>query len=465
MTVPNWIQDAIFYQIFPDRFAKSGTNHAQPHFQPWGTEPTTRGFQGGNLRGVIEKFDYLLDLGINALYFTPIFQSAANHRYHPNDYYKIDHILGSNEDFKALLEAAHANGVKVVVDGVFNHTGRGFFAFNSILEVEDQSPYKDWYRVKKFPLEAFSEGKAENFEAWWDMKELPEFNTDNPEVRRYIMEVARYWIEQGIDGWRLDVPGEIDDDAFWGEFRAVVKTANPDAYILGEIWEADPRWVGDGHFDGLMNYPVREAVLDFLNGKINADKFAHQVESLFDVYQRQHLYAMYVPLGSHDVPRMRTELGGDLDKVKLAFLYQFAYPGAPAIYYGDEIGMEGGKDPQNRRAFPWDQEQWDHDLRAWVQKLIAIRKRTPVLRRGDYARLKTHNDDVCYAFARTLGEEKVVVVMNASGQEHEVHPAVQSIGWTDGQVVKDLLTNREYTVSGEKVSLKLPAHSGVWLSA
>ena len=460
MTVPYWVQDAVFYQIFPDRFANGDPSNNPPNVQEWGSKPTLWNFQGGDLRGIIQKIDYLLDLGVTALYLNPIFLSPSNHRYSTSDYYTIDPKLGTHADFTALLDAAHSNGLRVVIDGVFNHCSRGFFAFTDLLENGEHSPYKDWFRVKNFPLNAYTSGDAENYDAWWNFKSLPKFNTDNPEVRDYIFGVARYWAEQGIDGWRLDVPNEIDDDAFWAEFRRIVKSVNPNLYILGEIWEVDPRWVDDQHCDGLMHYPVRDALLETLNSQINAAQFGDKVEGLFDAYPKDSINAMYVPLGSHDTERLRFKLDGNLLKAKLAFLFQFAYPGAPAIYYGDEVGVDGGKDPDCRRAFPWDATQWQGDLRPWVQQLIALRKRTPALRRGKYIRLLA-NDHV-YAFARVLGEEKILVAINLSGHEQTLHVPASDL-WNNKREVRSLLNHQKFEVLGDHIELNLSAWSGIWL--
>ncbi|OQY30672.1 MAG: hypothetical protein B6I38_07035 [Anaerolineaceae bacterium 4572_5.1] len=460
MTVPYWVQDAVFYQIFPDRFANGDPSNDPPNVEAWGSKPTIWNFQGGDLRGIIQKMDYLLDLGVTALYLNPIFLSPSNHRYNTSDYYAIDPKLGTRADFDALLDAAHRNGMRVVIDGVFNHCSRGFFAFADLLENGRHSPYKDWFHVNGFPLNAYTPGDAENFEAWWKFKSLPKFNTDNPQVREYIFGVARYWAEQGIDGWRLDVPNEINDDAFWAEFRRIVKSVNPDLYILGEIWEVDPRWVDDKHFDGLMHYPVREALLGAFNGKINAEKFGDKVEALFDAYPAENINAMYVPLGSHDTERLHFKLNGNLDKAKLAFLFQFAYPGAPAIYYGDEIGLDGDKDPDCRRAFPWDSSKWQGDLRPWVRQLIALRKRIPALRRGEYIRLLA-NEEI-YAFARRLGEEKILVAINLSGAEQTLRIPVTDL-WTDGREARSLLNHQKFGVADGHIELTLSAWKGIWI--
>jgi len=473
MTTLYWLQDAIFYEIFPDRSASGDPDNDPPNVQKWGTPPTTWGFQGGDLRGILQRFDYLLDLGITALYLTPIFQSSSTHRYNTTDYYKIDPKLGNLDDFHALLDTAHRNNVRLILDGVFNHCGRGFFAFSDVLENGENSPYKDWFHIKRFPLDAYTPGEAENYLAWWKFKSLPKFNTANRQVRQYIFDVARYWLEQGADGWRLDVPNEIDDDTFWEEFRHAVKSANRDAYLVGEIWTPDPRWADDRHFDGLMNYPVRDALLRLLSaGTLDMPHFVGKVEELLKTYPRENVYAMYVPLGSHDTERLFTKIGRDTARAKLAFLFQFAYPGAPAIYYGDEIGLEGEKDPDSRRAFPWDQKEWNVELRHWIKTLIALRKRYPSLRRGDFQRLLTPAlaagasvDDANghYVFARTLGEEKIVIALNAGPHIQKVDVPVTSLGWQDGRHLRGLLDNQKYAVSDGRLSLSLPPWSGVWV--
>jgi cyclomaltodextrinase / maltogenic alpha-amylase / neopullulanase len=462
MTTPYWVQDAIFYHIFPDRFANGDTSNDPPNMQKWGAPPTIWGFQGGDLRGILQHLDYMLDLGVNALYLNPIFLASTNHRYNTSDYFQIDPRLGTLTDFHTLVDAIHKNDMRIILDGVFNHCGRGFFAFTDVLENNERSAYKDWFYIKQFPLDAYDgDGEAKNYIGWWNHKSLPKLNTGNPKVREYIFSVARYWIQQGADGWRLDVPNEIDDDGFWEEFRHVVKSVNRDAYLTGEIWDVNPRWADNSHFDGLLNYPVKDALAAFLQGRENAVQFGERIEIIIKSYPRENLFAMYVPLDSHDTERFLTLVGRDTRKLNLAFLFQMAFPGAPAIYYGDEIGMEGGKDPDSRRAFPWRESNWDLGLRQWVRLLISLRKRTPALRRGEYIRLLA--EDGYYAFARTLGEQNILVALNGTGQERLADIPCASLGWNEGRALQGLLDGQKFIVSGGKLSLNLPPWSGVWV--
>lgn len=465
MSVPDWVQDAVFYQIFPDRFANGDLENDPPNVLSWGSQPTTWGFQGGDLLGIIQKFDYLLDLGINAIYLNPIFQATSNHRYNTTDYYQIDPKLGNLEDFHHLVDYAHRNGVRIILDGVFNHCGRGFFAFNDLLENQEYSPYRDWFHINHFPVDAYSWGGASDYLGWWGMKSLPKFNTANPKTRRYLLDVARYWIKQGTDGWRLDVPNEIDDDSFWAEFRQVVKSANPDAYLVGEIWSPDKRWVGKDHFDGLMNYPVMDALVGFLGtNTLDAAHFAEKVEGLLSFYPHDNVYAMYTPLGTHDTERILTRMGNNLNKTRLAFLFQFSFPGAPAIYYGDEIGLVGGKDPGCRGAFLWEETQWNTELRNYIKNLVQLRKKHIALRRGVYVPLKLDANSACYAFARIAPDDQILVIMNSSASAIKLNINVDELHWEDGRSVSDLITpGRQYLVKNRSIKLALPAWCGLSL--
>lgn len=463
MTVPAWVQDAVFYQIFPDRFANGDTSNDPSNVQVWGTPPTLWGFQGGDLKGVIQHFEYLQDLGVNALYFNPIFQATSNHRYNTTDYYRIDTKLGDLDDFKSLVDLAHQHDFKVILDGVFNHCGRGFFAFNDVMENHEHSPYLDWFHINGFPLDAYDEGQAERYLAWWDLKSLPKFNTTNPEVRAYLLDVARFWIEQGIDGWRLDVPNEIDDDSFWASFREVVKSVNPEAYLVGEIWTADPRWVGPQHFDGLMLYPLRAALLDFLvKHKLTLSAFASEVEAIRAAFPPEYNTSHMLLAGSHDTQRVGT-LTGNSDLTWLIFFLLFGFPGAPVIYYGDEIGLEGGKDPDCRRAFEWNPSQWDQELQRRLQALIALRHRYPALRKGSY-QICVHDDDTgMLLIARRSVEQTVWQVANTTAHSQVYRIPLQQWGLPPQNGIRALLSNRPIPLQDGWVIIELDPYRGEFL--
>ncbi len=464
MSVPDWIHSAVFYQIFPDRFANGDPGNDPPNVEPWGAPPNLYGFQGGDLQGVLNRLDYLLDLGVNALYLNPIFMASSNHRYNTYDYYRIDPKLGSLENFTALIETVHQRGMRVILDGVFNHCGRGFFAFDDLTENQEHSPYRDWFHVRRFPIHPYGPGDADSYFGWWKLKSLPKFNTDNPQVKAYLMDVVRYWTQMGIDGWRLDVPNEIDDDAFWAEFRETVHSINPDAYLLGEIWKVDPRWVGPSHFDGLMNYPLREALVAFVSSESSsAAEFGQALQGLLEAYPRENVLAQYLPLGSHDTPRIHTLLHGDLRKLRLMFLIQFIFPGIPAIYYGDEIGMEGGKDPDNRRAFPWDEASWDHELRKHVQRLVQLRRSFSALQYGWLEIVETDQEQRTLLLKRGEGEQALVVAINGSDTVRTIGLNPQTMGWGEVVSVRDYLNGADYFSQEGRILLELPPWEGMIL--
>jgi neopullulanase len=433
---PDWVRDAVFYQIFPDRFARSLTVPKPSHLDEWGATPTPHGYQGGDLMGVLERLDYLTDLGINAIYFTPIFQSGSNHRYHTHDYEKVDPMLGGTPALRRLLDGAHARGMRVVLDGVFNHASRGFFQFHDILENGADSAYLDWFSIHSFPLNAYDLEKMLGYKAWWNLPALPKFNTNTPAVREFLWGVGRKWIDFGIDGWRLDVASEIDDDGFWQEFRSRVRAGNHEAYIVGEVWSEARRWLQGDMWDAVMNYLfTRSCIAFFIGEAVDRDElakssfrsldptgaraFREAIERILGLYHRNINEVQMNLLDSHDMPRFLTLARNDPTALRLATLFQMTYPGAPSIYYGDEIGMSGGHDPLNRGAFPWDgTATWDTDLLHDFQRLIALRKQRRALRRGSF-RFLIAEDDVI-AHARQLGDETVIVAINVSSRTRRI---------------------------------------------
>jgi cyclomaltodextrinase len=495
MHTPDWVQDAIFYQIFPDRFAKSERNPAgRVPFEPWDSAPTFHGFKGGDLYGVTEKLDYLSDLGITAIYLNPIFSSASNHRYHTYDYYNVDPLLGGNDALRLLLAKAHQRGMRVILDGVFNHASRGLWQFHHVLETGAASPYVDWfhfdpdrlngkknwgaYPTKEETKAIEREGtlKAIGYQGWWNLPALPKFNTNTPAVREFLFNVAEYWIKFGIDGWRLDVPGEIDDDAFWQEFRRRVRALNPEAYIFGEIWHESLRWLQGDQFDAVMNYLVTAAALSFFGARtlnmgvvcdaggikdrvhpMDATAFANEMERLLNLYHPDITRAQFNLLDSHDMPRFLSCVGGDKSALKLAWLFLMTIPGAPSIYYGDEIGIDGKHDPECRKSFPWDASRWDRGLLDYLKGAISLRKDNPALRRGTLERL--WSADGVYAFGRALESELLTVALNASEEPRQIEVRYEA------KKKPEALFGQPSEVESKngKLRITVPARSGVVL--
>jgi cyclomaltodextrinase len=485
-STPPWVKDAVFYQIFPDRFVRSNQATRFDNLEPWDSPPTRFGFKGGDLLGVAEHLDYLQDLGITAIYLNPIFQSASNHRYHTHDYYRIDPILGGGAAFRTLLDRAHRRDIRILLDGVFNHASRGFFQFHHILETGQASPYLNWFIVNKFPLNAYGERPGRHqYASWADLPALPKFNFDNPQVRRFILDVARYWIERGIDGWRLDVPAEIEDQTFWQEFRHVVKSANPQAYLVGEIVTEAQAWLQGDRFDGVMNYPFAQACLGFFAGerldrhletgymglpgaqRLEAPAFARRVEELLNLYPREAVLAQLNLLDSHDTPRFLSLSGGGesgLAALRLATLFQMTYPGAPCVYYGDEIGMQGGRDPDCRRAFPWGPSpdsphpNWDLELLEFFKRCIALRKEYSALRGGDFISLLAWSG--VYAYLRRDTDATLLVVLNNQADTYKIDIEVRDL-LPEGVYLQAVLGKGEPSVhQGRLTGAKIHPYSG-----
>jgi cyclomaltodextrinase / maltogenic alpha-amylase / neopullulanase len=460
--VPAWVRDAVFYQIFPDRFAASSRVSKPGPLEAWDAPPTNYGFKGGDLLGIVEHLDHIESLGVNALYLTPVFQSASNHRYHTYDYLQVDPLLGGNDALRELLDAAHARGMRVILDGVFNHTGRGFWPFHHVLETGAGSPYRSWFQFDEAalaqgrPVNAYPAGRMRSgvvtdepglaeverdvegdttsargrlgYEAWWGMPALPKLNIAEPAVREYVWGVAEHWLRFGIDGWRLDVPAEINDPPFWAEFRRRCRAVNPEAYLVGEIWHVAPEWLAGDRFDALMNYPLAEAIIGYVGGRSLNEPLlrshheygqTQRLDGAGFVARLAELLAAYAPetnavqlnlLDSHDSPRVLSLLGGDRDAMELAVLLQATLPGAPCTYYGDEVGLLGGIDPDSRRAFPWDEARWDHELLASVRAMFALRRNEPALRSDGVGVATTVGSAL--AFERAAGERRFAVALN-----------------------------------------------------
>ncbi|HEX2755673.1 MAG TPA: glycoside hydrolase family 13 protein [Candidatus Limnocylindrales bacterium] len=453
--VPAWAADAVFYQVFPDRFARSGRVPAPGPFEAWEAPPTHAGYKGGDLYGVVERLDELADLGISGLYLNPIFTAASNHRYNASDYLTVDPLLGGTEALRALLDAAHGRGIRVLLDGVFNHAGRGFFPFQHVIEAGAVSPYRDWFYLDPDVLsgqrgiDPYPTGDPEGhhlragYRSWWNFPSLPKLRVEHPPVREFLFGVAEHWLRFGIDGWRLDVPAEIEDETFWPEFRQRVRAVRSDAYLVGEVWSESPEWLTGNRFDALMNYPLGLAILGFasagqldqaaIDGQADYKRFLHPMDGPAFGDRLRHLFALHDPattsvqynlIGSHDAPRPRTVLAGDIAALRLATLLPLVLPGTPAIYYGDELGMEGGPDPDCRRGYPVTPDETALTMRTFVRSAVHARRDHVALRQGTVAVAAAGGQAI--ALSREADGERALVAIN-SGREParlDVDPAL-----------------------------------------
>ena len=484
-TTPDWAKGAVIYQIFPDRFHRSGSCDLAGKQQPytlhenWEEEvvwqPDARGkilnndFFGGNFRGITEKLPHIAALGTGILYLNPICKSFSNHRYDTGDYKTPDPMLGTEEDFSQLCEAAHKLGIRVILDGVFSHTGadslyfdrKGTFGGDGAYSSK-KSPYYTWYTFRKYP---------DDYKCWWDFDTLPTVNKMDPAFIRYIItdddSVVAHWLSLGADGFRLDVADELPD-AFLALLKKRVRQIKPDALVIGEVWEDASnkiaydirrRYFTDGELDSVMNYPLRTAILDLLWGKDDGRHFRSTVMTLTENYPPQVLACCMNLLGTHDTPRLLTALVDDFDgprealaarqlspqqrglakqRLLAATFLQFTLPGAPSIYYGDEAGMEGGKDPFNRRTFPWGKE--DPAILAHFRSLGWLRKEHAAISAGTLEFL--HSEHRRIGFRRTLNGKSIRIYVNLSADRWEI------------PVGKLLLGHRLYTVTPSQLILE-----------
>jgi len=454
-TTPDWAKGAIIYQIFPDRFCKSGECDLSGKLEPytihkdWHEEvvwkPDEKGrvlnndFFGGNFRGIAEKMDYIASLGTTILYLNPISKSFSNHRYDTGDYKTPDPMLGTVEDFQAMCQAAHKKGIRVILDGVFSHTGSQSIYFESAC-TSPASAYYSWYTFHHYP---------DSYDSWWGFDTLPTVKKLDPAFMDYIIDsedsVIAHWLQLGADGFRLDVVDELPNE-FVLRLKKRLRQLRPDALLIGEVWEDASnkisygirrRYFTDGVLDSCMNYPFRTAIVNFLNGRDDGQQLQETVMTIAENYPPQVLACNMNLLGSHDTPRILTALADDFDggreeaalrklspealaqakeQLFTAAFLQYTLPGAPSIYYADEVGMEGHKDPFNRRTYPWGQE--DPILLGHYRTLGNLRKNLPVLQTGDIQFFSAADRKV--GFRRNLGGKTISIYVNQSSAAWEI---------------------------------------------
>lgn len=406
--VPAWVRDAVFYQIFPERYANGDASIDPAGVQPWGGTPTRENFFGGDLRGIIDHLDHISDLGATAIYLTPIFAADTNHRYDCTDYERIDPHLGDLDTFRELIRAAHSRGIRIVLDAVFNHCGIGHWAFRDVVARGARSPYVNWFYVEDLPVVVDPE--RFNYTTCGGAHYLPKWNVHNPQVREHLFDVTRRWTAEGIDGWRLDVPYFMNQN-FWRRFRELVKGIDKDLYIVAECWETATEWVRGDTADAAMNYPLRDLILGLVADRaLSPAQFADGLRALWAALPDAAVPGMLNLLGSHDTERLLTRCQGDIARVRQALALLVTSPGVPMLYYGDEVGMTGENDPGCRGCMPWDTTAWDRAILETTQALLRLRRTQPAL--VDGADEVLHADEALLVRRRGLGPDCVVVAVN-----------------------------------------------------
>ncbi|MBV9865441.1 MAG: alpha-glucosidase C-terminal domain-containing protein [Abitibacteriaceae bacterium] len=410
--VPDWVEGTVFYQIFPDRFANGDKTNDPPNVQPWDAAPSWFSRLGGDVSGVRQHLPYLTDLGISAVYFNPIFKSPSVHRYDAEDYHTVDPQFGTNAEFATLTRELQARGIRTVMDFVFNHTATTFPPFLDIRNRGDASPYKDWYFIKSYPVQMQNNP---NYVAWNNYPSMPKLNLVNPATNDYMLGLVNYWKQQvPLAGLRLDVATEVDMH-FWRNLRQRVKGLDPQIWIVGEAWGDGSPWLTGDQWDSKMNYEFLWPNRDFFaEGKIPPSTYTRQLMDLYHRYVPQVSRNMMNLLSSHDTARFLTLCHNNQDLDRLAATVQFTWVGAPSIYYGEELGMQGGNDPDNRRGMEWQRATPDNPMLRYYQRLIRLRNASRALQAGDPQILMTNDRAQTLAYARTLDREGVIVAINRS---------------------------------------------------
>lgn len=400
--IPDWAKNAVVYQIFPTRFA---TTEDVPD-KLWYKAPIAWNDDlKGNLRGIIEHIPYLKELGVDVIYMTPIFRSNTSHKYDTIDYYAVDPSLGDENDLHELVDKAHANGMRVMLDGVFNHTSPDFFAFKDIKKNGKKSEYYDWYYLDSDDISFGSRTEKPSYQSFAYVGMMPKLNLSNPETADYVTGVACHYIKEfGIDGWRLDVADEIGH-SFWKKFRKAVKAVNPDALLVGEVWHFSPDFLQGDEWDSVMNYAFYKNIGEMIcEGHITPSGFLSQQGFLNGEYHSAVLPVLWNLIDSHDTSRFLYRAGGDKRKLALAAAFQMLTPGTPFIYYGDEVAMTGGDDPDNRRGMLWDESKQDKDMYHWYQRLTYFRHTINALTQGDYLRVDADDEKGLLEYHLSSGE-------------------------------------------------------------
>lgn len=418
---PDWIRNRVWYQIFPERFCNGDPRNDPANTEPWGSMPTRDNYMGGDLQGIIQRLDYLVELGVNALYLNPIFTATSNHKYDTINYFEIDPALGTVADLGELVAKCHERDIKVVLDLVINHCGFYHPYFQDVVQKGELSGYKDWFYVNRFPVER----SEEDYDSVGYYQWMPKLRTSNPEVQQYIYDIVAFWQkETGIDGWRIDVADEVEI-SFLRELKSCVKRLNPNAIIIAEIWDDAKRMMVSGGVDSAMNYVLRDILLDYvLDRSITLEQFHARLVQLANRYSLAELHQMFNLLGSHDTLRILTRCKEDQLKLQALLAIQYIFPGNPTVYYGDELGMTGENDPGCRGSMPWDIANGASELFTEYQTWISRKTKDTVLQSGSLE-LIYRQESECYVIRRHHEKGDVALLINFSEDSQDVVSVMQ----------------------------------------
>ena len=476
--IPSWYKEGVMYNIFVDRF-NNGNRNKKPSnpkknsfiYANWSDEPMyikdkngdviRWDFHGGNLKGIIDKLPYLSKIGVSIIYLSPIFESSSNHKYNTGDYKKIDPMFGDEEIFKELCSEAEDLGMRIILDGVFSHTGSDSKYFNKFGNYDSlgayqslESPYYRWYRFNDYP---------KLYEAWWGFSNMPNVDELNPSYLDYIIRnnnsIIEKWLKLGASGWRLDVADELPDE-FIKILKKKLKEVKAEGVLIGEVWEDASNkysynrrreYLFGSELDSVTNYPLRQIILDLVRNYIGNRYFIKKYMSLKENYPKEYFYSTMNILGNHDTERVLTILNNNISLLKLAVVIQMTLPGVPLIYYGDEAGLTGGKDPYNRKAYPWGKE--NKDILNFYTKISNIRASEEALKSGEIKFLDFNNEVLGYE--RLIGNEKIVVVVNTMEKKENI--SLYDVN--DGNTVIDLMSNdKKYEVKNSQIEIELKSH-------
>lgn len=418
--IPAWMQDAIVYNIFPDSFATAENMiTGQPTEFSWNGE-TVRGRLGGTIRGITENLPYIKDMGFNCVYINPIFVAGEYHKYDLIDYFHIDPAFGTDADFMELVQRAHSMDIRVMIDGVFNHVGWKFAAFKDVIKKGKSSEYWDWFfRLQEPVIIPDHMEDYPTYECFGYERMMPKIATDNPAVQDYFCRVGVHWVkEYDIDGWRLDVASEVND-SFWRAFRSAIKAVKSDCALIGEVWETASHWLDGSMFDSTMNYDFRRHCRRFFALQdIDAQAFNGRVTDMLMRYRRQVTYGQLNLLDSHDVSRFLSLCDQDINKMKLAVLFQMTFVGMPCVFYGDEKEMTGVLEEEYRHPMPWD--NGNSEIQAFYKKAAHLRQQYAALRHGNFRMIFAQCDGGMYHYTREASGEVIGVIMNRSSEPAKV---------------------------------------------